>query len=188
MLGRPIFTGKTDMDQLKQIFDLVGTPNLRSWEGYTDLKLIRTGEVCIDKEKSSRLREKYGGSSGKIQPATAVSLLEKLLELDPKKRVSASRALHHRYFQTEPLAPKDPSELGTIALGSVGSGAGGGGGGDGGSSSTGYHEFQTKKRRREAKAVARAAGEVSKSRGESVEKQKEAFDRAYRDHLKRGGG
>ncbi len=172
------------MDQLKQIFDLVGTPNSRSWEGYMDLKLIRTGEVCIDKEKSSRLREKYGGSGGKIQPGTAVSLLEKLLELDPKKRVSASRALHHRYFQTEPLAPKDPSELGTIALGSGGSGAGG----DGGSSSTGYHEFQTKKRRREAKVVARAAGEVSKSRGESVERQKEAFDRAYRDHLKKRGG
>ena len=186
ILGRPLFTGKTDMDQLKQIFDLVGTPNSRSWEGYTELKLIRTGEVCIEKEKVSRLREKYGGSSGKIQPVTAVSLLEKLLELDPKKRVSASRALHHRYFQTEPLAPKDPSDLGTIVLG--GSGSGGGGGDGGGSSTSGYHEFQTKKRRREAKVVARAAGEESKSRGESVEKQKEAFDRAYRDHLKKGGG
>ena len=172
------------MDQLKLIFDLIGTPNERSWEGYKELKLIRTGEVCIDRERPSKLREKYGN---RIQPATALSLLEKLLELDPKKRVSADRALHHRYFQTEPLAPNDPSELGTINIF-------GGGGGDGSSSSSagavasasGYHEFQTKKRRREAKAVARAAGEEAKSRGESVDKQKEAFDQAYREHLKKG--
>ena len=167
ILGRPIFTGKTDMDQLKLIFDLIGTPNETSWEGFHELKLIRTGEVTIDKQRRSKLRQKYGS---RIQPATALSLFEKLLELDPKKRFTASRALEHRYFQSEPVAPADPRDLGTINLGGDGSG---------------YHEFQTKKRRREAKAVAKVAEEESKSRGEIVEKQKEAFDKAYRDHLKK---
>ena len=155
------------MDQLKLIFDLIGTPNETSWEGFHELKLIRTGEVTIDKQRRSKLRQKYGS---RIQPATALSLFEKLLELDPKKRFTASRALEHRYFQSEPVAPADPRDLGTINLGGDGSG---------------YHEFQTKKRRREAKAVAKVAEEESKSRGEIVEKQKEAFDKAYRDHLKK---
>ncbi len=153
------------MDQLKLIFDLIGTPNEKSWEGYRDLKLIRTGEVTINKQRRPKLREKYGS---RIQPAAALSLFEKLLELDPKKRFTASRALEHCYFQSEPVAPADPRDLGTINVGGDGSG---------------YHEFQTKKRRREAKAVAKVAEEESKSRGEIGEKQKEAFDRAYRDHL-----
>jgi len=172
ILGRPLFTGKTDMDQLKLIFDLIGTPNERSWEGFGELKLIRTGEVTIDKkEKRPKLRDKYGG---RIQPMTALTLLEKLLELDPKKRFTASRALNHRYFQTEPVAPEDPKVLGAINLGG------------GNRSAAGYHEFQTKKRRREAKAAAKMAEEDAKMRGEVVDRQKEAFDRAYRDHLKKG--
>lgn len=169
ILGRPIFTGKTDMDQLKLIFDLIGTPSEKSWEGFSELKLIRTGEVTINKVKRPKLREKYGT---RIQPAAALGLLEKLLELDPRKRFTASRALSHRYFQTDPVAPEDPRDLGTIKLGENGA--------------AGYHEFQTKKRRREAKAVAKTAEEAAKMRGDVLEKQKEAFDRAYRDYLTKG--
>ena len=55
------------MDQLKLIFDLIGTPTDKTWEGFSELKLIRTGEVSIDKLKRGKLREKYGG---KIQPVT----------------------------------------------------------------------------------------------------------------------
>lgn len=65
ILGRPIFTGKTEMDQLKLIFDLIGTPTKNTWEGFNELKLIRTGEVTVEKLKRPKLREKYGG---KIQP------------------------------------------------------------------------------------------------------------------------
>eukprot|EP00956_Cyclotella_meneghiniana_P024740 scaffold50091_cov62-Cyclotella_meneghiniana.AAC.1 len=170
LLGRPIFTGKTEMDQLKLIFDLIGTPTDKTWEGFRELKLIRTGEVSIDKLKRGKLREKYGG---KIQPVTALNLLEKLLELDPKKRISARAALASRYFRVEPIAPSDPTQLGSIDLGD-------------GNDGSGYHEFQTKKRRREAKAVAKQAEDEAKRLGEDVERQKEAFDKAYRDHLKKG--
>lgn len=168
ILGRPIFTGKTEMDQLKLIFDLIGTPTDRSWEGFRELKLIRTGEFSIEKARKPRLREKYGE---KIKPSSALGLLEKLLELDPKKRCTASRALNHRYFQASPVAPDDPKELGKIDLGGDGSG---------------YHEFKTKKRRREAKGVAKMAEDEAKRQGLSVEKQKEAFDVAYREHLQKG--
>ena len=168
LLGRPIFTGKTEMDQLSLIFDLLGTPTSSSWENFHELKLIRTGEVSFDKRKKARLRDKYGS---KIQPLAALNLLEKLLELDPKKRISARAALVHRYFRVEPLVPSDPSELGSIDLGD---------------SNCGYHEFQTKQRRREAKAIAKAAEDEAKRQGQDVELQKEAFDTAYRAHLQRG--
>lgn len=104
---------------------------------------------------------------------TALNLLEKLLELDPKKRISARAALASRYFRVEPIAPSDPAALGSIDLGD-------------GNDGSGYHEFQTKKRRREAKAVAKQAEDEAKRLGEDVERQKEAFDKAYREHLQRG--
>ena len=78
LLGRPIFTGKTEMDQLKLIFDLIGTPTDKTWEGFGELKLIRTGEVSIDKLKRGKLREKYGG---KIQPVTGEQVVWHLIYL-----------------------------------------------------------------------------------------------------------
>ena len=41
----------------------------------------------------------------------AMNLLEKLLELDPRKRLTASRALDSRYFLSEPVAPDRPEDL-----------------------------------------------------------------------------
>ena len=172
ILGRPIFTGKTEIDQLKLIFDIVGTPTKESWEGFNKLKLIRTGEVTIGKAKQFRLREKYAEKfTERMQPSSALSLLEKLLELNPTRRFTAKNALGHRYFQTEPMAPEDPRALGRIDIGGE----------------AGFHEFQTKKRRREAKVVAKKAEEDAKGKGKSSDQQKEAFDEAYRQYLATGG-
>ena len=55
ILGKPLFTGKTDMDQLQLIFEMMGTPTPETWEGYQDLKLLRTGEVKIEKKRRPKL-------------------------------------------------------------------------------------------------------------------------------------
>ncbi|OEU07348.1 Pkinase-domain-containing protein, partial [Fragilariopsis cylindrus CCMP1102] len=141
VLGRPLFTGKSEMEQLQLIFDMVGTPTKSSWPGIKELKLLRTGDVTIDgdnERKRPKLRERYSQKMNAIAPGS-INLIEKLLELDPSKRLSASRALNHRYFLSEPKAPDQPEQLGyEMDLAVDGS----------------FHEFQTKKKRKEAKIEA----------------------------------
>lgn len=166
VLGRPLFTGKTEMDQLKLIFDMVGTPTTRSWPGITDLKLLRTGDVSIDGDsnrKRPKLRERYLTKMNTNAPG-AINLVEKLLECDPSKRLTASRALDHRYFFQEPRAPDQPEELGEMKLAEGGS----------------FHEFQTKKKRKEAKAQAEKIKQAALDGGHTAKQAQEEFDAYYR--------
>ena len=100
-----------------------------------------------------------------------------MLELDPGKRITAKSALTSRYFLSEPRAPDDPADLGKIDLGDADDGSGN------------FHEFQTKKRRREAKVVAQKASENAKQLGMD---DKDAYDAAYKEHMRKsameGGG
>jgi len=166
VLGRPLFTGKTEMDQLQLIFDMVGTPTSKSWPGVRELKLLRTGDVTIDGDSSRKrpkLRERYQTKMNNIAPG-AINLVEKLLELDPSKRLTASRALNHRYFLQEPRAPDRAEELGEMKLAEGGS----------------FHEFQTKKKRKEAKAQAEKIKQAALDGGHTAKQAQEEFDACYR--------
>ena len=162
LLGKALFSGKTEMEQLQLIFNLLGTPDERSWEGLSSYVKLRSGEIEIDsKARPSKLRDKYGGSDSKI-PLSALGLIERMLELDPKKRIRAGRALDSQYFLSHPVAPENPADLGTINVG-----------GD-------SHEFQTKPIRKEAKAAAQKASAEAKATGKD---EKEAYDSAYEQYL-----
>ena len=166
VLGRPLFTGKTEMDQLQLIFDMVGTPNSKSWPGVKDLKLLRTGDVTLDGDanrKRPKLRERYQSKMNFNAPG-AINLVEKLLELDPSKRLTASRALNHRYFLQEPRAPDQPESLGEMKLAEGGS----------------FHEFQTKKKRKEAKVEAEKIKQAALDGGHTVKQAQEEYDACYR--------
>lgn len=156
ILGKPLFTGKTEMDQLKLIFEMIGTPTVETWSGYEDLKLFRTGEVTIETSKKPKLRNKYQYK----MPAPALKLIEKLLELDPKKRLTANRAINSRFFLAEPRAPTRPEDLGTLE--------------------GHFHERQTKKIRKEAKAVGEKSRQTALEGGCTEKEAQEAFDETYR--------
>jgi serine/threonine protein kinase len=165
MLGKPLFCGKKEMEQLQLIFGMLGTPTPESWEGIEELKLIRTKEVELSAiERKPRLREKYQEK----MPHFALNLLEKLLELDPKKRLTADRALDSRYFNSEPFAPERPEDLGAIQL-------------EGGH----FHEFQTKKKRKEAKKIAEQARQNALEMGQTERDAQAEFDACYRGIMER---
>ncbi|KAH9941132.1 Pkinase-domain-containing protein [Epithele typhae] len=100
---KPILPGSSDLDQLDKIWRLCGTPTAQSWPDYPTLPGCEG--VKDFNMTPRRLRQTYES----IGPET-VDLLDKLLVVNPKERLTASQALNHDYFWTDPL-PADPKTL-----------------------------------------------------------------------------
>lgn len=162
LLGKALFPGTNDLEQLRLIFKLMGTPGEHNWEGIYDFPKIKAKEVEIGEPMKAELRDKYGSDERFTSSPSSLALIERLLELDPKKRWRAKQALGSQYFRAKPQAPADPQELGIIPIK-----------GD-------SHEFQTKPIRKQAKVVAQRASADAKKRGDD---EKEAYETAYKEYL-----
>ncbi|CAN6807469.1 unnamed protein product [Brassica oleracea] len=90
-LPNPIFPGKKKKDQLKLIFELCGTPDETNWPGANDIDsygLLGSLTAC-----KRRVREVF-----REFDTEALDLLDKMLVLNPTKRISAGDALCDIYF------------------------------------------------------------------------------------------
>lgn len=103
--GQTLFPGEDYADQLSKIFQVVGTPNddfIDQIPSEPTIKFIRSLPV-FDKKP-------YASQFGLVDPL-AIDLLERLLVIDPKQRISAAEALAHPYLShysdpdDEPCAP-----------------------------------------------------------------------------------
>jgi serine/threonine-protein kinase BUR1 len=102
--GQPILSGKSDNHQCQLIFQLLGPPN-KDWPGAMDLPNKTDLNIGLTCKRS--LEQEFGPI---LQDDHALSLLDKLLTLNPYRRYNALDALKHSFFTTEPL-PASPSQL-----------------------------------------------------------------------------
>eukprot|EP00607_Mallomonas_marina_P002203 CAMPEP_0182437276 /NCGR_PEP_ID=MMETSP1167-20130531/84936_1 /TAXON_ID=2988 /ORGANISM="Mallomonas Sp, Strain CCMP3275" /LENGTH=297 /DNA_ID=CAMNT_0024630135 /DNA_START=655 /DNA_END=1548 /DNA_ORIENTATION=+ len=92
---RPLFPGDSEVDEVFRIFRILGTPNEDSWPGVT----------CLQDWNESfpvwptLLISNFCGNLDDF----GVDLVDNLLKLDPRKRLSAKEALDHSYFADIPV-------------------------------------------------------------------------------------
>ncbi|KAJ3337397.1 serine/threonine protein kinase, CMGC, CDC2/CDK sub [Gonapodya sp. JEL0774] len=93
-VGKPIFPGRDDLDQLTCIFLTTGTPTDDYWPGFRSLPLFRRNPDIINLEyRRSMIRERFGRFGKGV-----VELLSGLLEVNPERRSTAEECLKHWWF------------------------------------------------------------------------------------------
>lgn len=94
---RPLFPGNSDIDQICKIREVLGTLDERVWTGVESLP--DWGKLKFGPKAPTPWTDVF--SDLDIDPQ-AVDLLGGLIEYNPEKRITASDALHHDYFQSDP--------------------------------------------------------------------------------------
>ena len=96
--GKPLFPGFDEVDQLRKIFSVMGTPTSVRWQEGVEL-LEKAYRVVQWPPKSIELQEKTS------MHGDAFHLLSGLLRLNPQTRLTAAIALKHSLFQRKKCSP-----------------------------------------------------------------------------------
>eukprot|EP00406_Dinophysis_acuminata_P050524 CAMPEP_0179302142 /NCGR_PEP_ID=MMETSP0797-20121207/47911_1 /TAXON_ID=47934 /ORGANISM="Dinophysis acuminata, Strain DAEP01" /LENGTH=314 /DNA_ID=CAMNT_0021011661 /DNA_START=38 /DNA_END=982 /DNA_ORIENTATION=- len=90
----PLFAGDSEIDTIFKIFMKLGTPSEQVWPGVSELPDFKPTFPKWPPRGWTKIRNtaQQVGQDG-------IDLLERLMCYDPKKRLSARRALQHSYFR-----------------------------------------------------------------------------------------
>ncbi|BGP63309.1 serine/threonine protein kinase, CMGC, CDC2/CDK sub [Rhodotorula toruloides] len=105
----PIFPGSSDMDQAVRIFASCGPPTDETMPGWRSLPGVEGHETVTWANNGRSVRADW---AGKANDDLFGDLMDRILVLDPKKRLTANEALDHDWFWTEPF-PCEPSRMPT---------------------------------------------------------------------------
>ncbi|EGR27207.1 protein kinase domain protein [Ichthyophthirius multifiliis] len=92
--GQPLFPGESEIDQLLIIQKIQGALTSEQQESFQKNPRF-LGIKLPDIEKSEILENRYLGKMSK----KAFSFVKELLKIDPDKRITASQAIQHYYFE-----------------------------------------------------------------------------------------
>ncbi|XP_031564784.1 cyclin-dependent kinase 11B-like [Actinia tenebrosa] len=101
---KPLFPGKSEIDQINRIFKELGTPSDSIWPGppkYSELPHVK--KMTFTEYPYNQLRNNFGT----YLTDKGFDLLNRFLTYDPSRRITAEEALKHEYFNESPL-PVDP--------------------------------------------------------------------------------
>lgn len=141
----PAFPGRTEIDQLDIIYDVLGRPTEKLWPALKKMpwySLLRTSGFS----RKSKFRAKYQNDI----PPSAMNLIQDLLQYDPDKRPTAEECLKHEYFSEDP-APAPPLGLRDLK-------------GD-------WHEYESKMERRKEREAAKEKRDLERKRAANKAKE-----------------
>ena len=92
--GAPLFAGDSEIDTIFKVFQKLGTPSEQMWPGVSELPDFKPNFPQWPTRGWASIR-----NTAQQVGLQGIDLLENTICYDPKRRLSARRALNHAYFQ-----------------------------------------------------------------------------------------
>jgi len=92
--GAPLFAGDSEIDTIFKVFQKLGTPTVEQWPEIDKLPDFKPSFPKWLPKGWRNIR----ATAAQVGP-DGIDLLDQLMQYDPRRRVSAKRAVHHTYFE-----------------------------------------------------------------------------------------
>lgn len=111
--GKVLFHGENYIDQVNLIIEKIGTPNESVMNSISNQNARAYIESLPARDKTP-LVDIVGADKEEKPSLECMELLEKMLDLDPKTRITVEEAIEHPYFETLHDPEEEPKFEGSI--------------------------------------------------------------------------